>query len=316
MNNKFKILTWCAFGTLLFLPGHTPRVLAQEIKSKDITSQKLQKPQIKLTTNSLTVHKGTYRPIVNLWKKQMNAAGTKGHVWIGAINGNGVPDSLHYGGKRHTIIYVPSQYDRNKPAQVLIWLHGHNGFNKFQIRVLRHIKSRYERGDNVLVIAVEQPWSHWTKTKTSRNGTGPFRKSGEFEAWMSSTLDILRSFNVPIEDISSRNITLYGHSAGGSGIKSMALSGALEILKPGKIVFSDSTYGRWFDVVYDKFLVKNPNTQVFVLTKKYGAPWRSMVRFYKERKNVSQNIRHIALSRGWSHKRIGDNCLLYPDNPF
>ena len=65
-----------------------------------------------------------------------------------------------------------------------------------------------------------------------------------------------------------------------------------------------------------KFLKRHPDTQVYVLTKKWGPPWKSMIRFYRERRNVSPNIKHVALSKGWSHKRIGDNCLLYPGTPF
>jgi len=300
MKSKFRIVLWCVIGTLLFLPGHVAPSLAQSV----------------VESNTTWVHQQAYQPIVDLWAKHMDSAGTTGKTWIGPIEGNGIPDRLHKNGRRNTIVYVPSQYSPTKPTQMLIWLHGHNGFNKFETRILRHVGTRFKQGDNIVVVAVEQPWSHWTKTRTSRNGTGPFRRPGEFETWMSHVLNILRSYGVPVQKISSRNITLYGHSAGGSGIKSMALSGALEILQPGKIVFSDSTYGRWFDVVYDKFLKRHPDTQVYVLTKKWGPPWKSMIRFYRERRNVSPNIKHVALSKGWSHKRIGDNCLLYPGTPF
>lgn len=273
-------------------------------------------PAVAQPENSISIHPKAYTPIVNLWAKHMNQTNATGKTWIGPIEGNGVPDRLHKHKRRHTIIYVPSQYDPTHPTQMLIWLHGHNGFNKFAIRILRHIDDRYRRGDNVVVVAVEQPWSHWTTTRTSRNGTGPFRRSGEFESWMSSVLKILSSYNVPTTKLLSSNITLYGHSAGGSGIKSMALSGALQILKPGKIIFSDSTYGRWFDVVYDHYIKHNPQTTVFVLTKKWQAPYMAMRRFFKERRNVTSNVRHVPLAKGWSHKRIGDNCLLYPESPF
>ena len=295
MKSKYMLMLWCALGTL-FLSAPAG---AQPDNS-----------------NTITVHPGTYAPIVNLWTKHMNQSGTTGMTWIGPIKGNGVPDNLHRHKKRHTIIYVPSQYNPLKPTQMLIWLHGHNGFNKFGIRILRHIDERFRKGDNIVVVAVEQPWSHWTKTRTSRYGTGPFRKSGEFEVWMSSVLKILSSYGVPVQEISPSNITLYGHSAGGSGIKSMAISGALQILSPGKIVFSDSTYGRWFDVTYDKYIKHNPGTMVYVLTKKWQAPYMSMKRFFKERKTVTSNVRHVPLSKGWTHKRIGDNCLLYPEFPF
>jgi len=269
-------------------------------------------------TNVVEVGINAHSPTVALWLTHMKNAGVTGKTFIGPIAGNGTIDKRHKNGRRDTIVFVPRQYNKKKPTEILIWLHGHNGFNKFEVRVLRHLNTLYKRGGNPVVIAVEQPWSHWTYTRTSRNGTGPFRKPGEFEEWMSATLKILKSYDIPVEEISSKHIILYGHSAGGSGIMSMANSGALEILNPGKIVFSDSTYGMWFDVVYDKYVVKHPETEVYILTQKYGRPWKQMTRFIssRKRKGLAKNIHHIALSKPWTHKRIGDNCLLYPGKPF
>jgi len=269
--------------------------------------------------NIIEVDVGANPSTVELWLSHMKKANVVGNTYIGPIVGNGTIDSRHSNGHRDTIVYVPSQYDRDRPTEILIWLHGHNGFNKFEKRILRHINELYLRGGNPVVVAIEQPWSHWTSTRTSRNGTGPFQRSGEFEEWMEVVLRILERYGVPTKRLSSKNITLYGHSAGGSGIMCMAKSGALDILKPGRIVFSDSTYGRWFDVTYDKYLVRHPETRVFVLTQQYGKPWKEMSRFMKSKKGkkASENIQHIALSRRqWTHKRIGDNCLLYPGKPF
>jgi len=300
MKNRF-FLVWCALGALIFFPGHVAPVLAQNTGLQQET----------------WVHPKTYKPIAKLWNRQAKQHNVSGkRTWLGPISGNGTKDRKHKAGYRHTLIHVPDRWVPTKPTELLIWLHGHNGFNKFGIRILRHLDARFNRGDNVIVVAVEQPWSHWTRTRTSRNGTGPFRKPGEFEEWMPQVLNILGSYGVPVQEILSKDITLYGHSAGGSGIKSMSKSGALQILRPGKIVFSDSTYGRWFDVVYDKYIKHNPGTKVFVLTKKWQAPYMSMRRFFKERKSVAGNVLHVALSKGWSHKRIGDNCLLYPEKPF
>lgn len=270
-------------------------------------------------TNVVEVGYNAYPPTVTLWLTHLKNAKVFGKTYIGPIEGNGTIDRRHKNGRRDTIIFVPEQYNKEKPTDLLIWLHGHNGFNKFETRILRHLNSLYSRGKNPVVVAVEQPWSHWTYTRTSRNGTGPFRKPGEFEKWIDSTLKILKRYEVPVESISSDKIILYGHSAGGSGIMSMAKSGALQILKPGTIVFSDSTYGMWFDVVYDKYVLEHPATQVYILTQKHGRPWKQMKRFMyvHRKKGIAKNVHHIALdSRKWTHKRIGDNCLLYPGKPF
>jgi len=267
-------------------------------------------------TNTIVVAPGANLRTVSLWKKQQNETKVYGQTWIGPY----IKDSRTSSGKRDTIIFVPNQFNRAKSPDVLIWLHGHYGFNKFNVRVLRHLPTRFARGDNVIVIAVEQPWTVNGSTPTSRNGTGPFRRNGELSTWLDQIVfPTLRTFNVDPTKILSSRITLYGHSAGGSGILSMSRSDALRVLRPGRIVFSDSTYGTWFKQFYDNFYKDHPETSVAVLVKKYGPTWRSMESFYKSRPSARKlrTLDYEVLNhRKWSHKRIGDNCVLHPDSPF
>lgn len=275
-------------------------------------------------TNIIEVESDVYPPIPALWVNHLTKYGISGKTYIGTIEGNGDNDKMHFHKKRHTIIFIPSYYDGSQDPDVIIWLHGHNGFNKFGIRILRHIEKLHSSGKNPLVIAIEQPWSHWTKTRTRRNGTGPFTNVEKFTQWMDATFKVLEgNFNIQKSRVKSSNITLYGHSAGGSGIMALAKAGILHILQPGTIVFSDSTYGRWFDVTYDQYL-NNPlpgsdySTRTIVLTQNHGKPWSSMRRFFKERKSqgVTQFPNITWVPTALSHKQIGDNCLIYPNSPF
>ena len=86
--------------------------------------------------NIIEVDVGANPSTVELWLSHMKKANVVGNTYIGPIVGNGTIDSRHSNGHRDTIVYVPSQYDRDRPTEILIWLHGHNGFNKFEKRIL------------------------------------------------------------------------------------------------------------------------------------------------------------------------------------
>ena len=267
-----------------------------------------------MVPNNIT-NDGAHPETVTLWEEHQHETGVYGDTWIGPY----VQDSRHRSGSRDTIIFVPSQFNYSEPPDVIFWLHGHWGFNKFATRLLRHIPELQARGKNPIVIAVEQPWSAWTSTPTSRNGTGPFRQPGEFEQWLDLIFPKLYDMGIPPENIMSSKVTLYGHSAGGSGILSMARSGALNILQPGTIVFSDSTYGSWFDGFYRSYYRDNPGSTVIVLAKENTSTSSSMSRFFSHNPTAASipSLWYVLLnSRQWTHKRIGDNCLLYPGRPF
>ncbi len=267
-----------------------------------------------ISKNVITIAPGANQSTVDLWTRHQNSTAVYGRTWIGPYT----TDSRHMNGNRDTIIFVPAQFDRTKQADIFIWLHGHNGFNKFENRILRHVPELYRRGLNPVFILVEQPWSHWTSTRTSRNGTGPFRQPGEFQRWENSMISMLQFLGVTIFDISGENVYLFGHSAGGSGILSMSRSDALEQLRPGNIIFSDSTYGSWYRSFHDNYHSRYPSTRVAVLVRRGTTTHESMRRFYRDRRGqIPETLRYMVLdNRTWTHKRIGDNCLLYPGSPF
>tara|TARA_X000000950_G_scaffold285356_1_gene391075 strand:+ start:1620 stop:2591 length:972 start_codon:yes stop_codon:yes gene_type:complete len=248
-------------------------------------------------------------PIVKLWQDQLKSAGIGGTAWLGPIDGNGTIDLKHRFKKRSTLIFVPSKHDLAKNTDIIIWLHGHWGFNKFYTRILRHIDNIYSSGRNVIIIAPELPWSAWTKTPTKRNGTGPFKNFEEYLIWKRNVIRILENKFGIEENRISKNTVIYGHSAGGSAVKSMAIVGALRDIQPSAIIFSDSSYGRWLDVTYDYYIKYHPEVKVYAMTALHGSPRRNAKRFLKDKK-TKDNIVHMMMPKDWTHKRIGDNCLL------
>ena len=249
-------------------------------------------------------------PIVKLWMEHLASSGIDGTAWLGPIRGNGTVDSKHRFKKRSTLIFVPKKHDLKKDTDVIIWLHGHWGFNKFYTRILRHVDDIYSSGRNAIIIAPELPWSAWTKTPTRRNGTGPFRNFEEYLIWKSNVIKILsKNFGIK-EGRISKDTLIYGHSAGGSAVKSMAIVGALRDIQPSAIIFSDSSYGKWLDVTYDYYIKYHPEVKVYVMTALGGSPRRNAKRFLKGKKIIKDNIIHMMMPSGWTHKRIGDNCLL------
>jgi hypothetical protein len=250
-------------------------------------------------------------PIVKLWKEHIRSAGISGVAWLGPIEGNGTIDKKHRFKKRSTLIFVPKNHDSAKKTDVIIWLHGHWGFNKFYSRILRHIPKIYSSRKNAVIIAPELPWSAWTRTPTKRNGTGPFESFEEYLIWKNHVLRILLDkFGIHHSEI-SKNTVVYGHSAGGSAIKSMAITGVLRDIEPSAIIFSDSSYGKWLDVTYNYYIKYHPETSVYVMTALYGSPRRNVEKFLKSTRIFGKNIVHLKMPRGWTHKKIGDNCLLF-----
>jgi len=295
MKRFFKCAGWCAVVLLCLASGFSAN--AQD------------------SINSIVLAPGTNPDTAKLWTQQQNETKVYGRTWIGPY----IDDPKTTSGKRDTILFVPSQYDKNKPTDVIVWLHGHHGFNKFGTRVLPHIAELYRRGENPIVVAIEQPWTHNGSTPTSRNGTGPFRHAGEFEDWAAEALPMLGFLGVPFQSLSGQRVTIYGHSAGGSGLLSMSRSGALGIVEPKRIVFSDSTYGSWFRGFYDNFYKDYPGTEVVVLARRGGPTHESMTKFFRDRPEARdlKTLKYFVLDRKkWTHKRIGDNCLLWPGAPF
>ena len=244
-------------------------------------------------------------------------------VYIGPLEGNGLRDNKHRNKRRDTIIAAPLSTDFAKPVDLIFWFHGLGGFgaHDFENRILTHLTVPPMTSNNFVVVIPEMPWSQNTRTPRARQGRA-FAKKGDWATFVASVkrqivlhLDpgttvthVCRTTNNCA--LKEGNTILIGHSAGGSTLKALAKSSALNTTpRLTRVVFSDASYGRWLDSTW-RALKRQPRTELIVLTQKYGKPAKSVKRLFRHSSGASDTIA-LVVYKDFSHKDIGDLSLLY-----
>ena len=152
------------------------------------------------------------------------------------------------------------------------------------------------------------PWSIHTSTPTKRNSL-LWLKPGDFLAFVDQVHSILYNHNNQ-KDLGSVDYKVVGHSAGGSTIKRLGITGDLCKISPSMVVWSDSSYGTWLDHAWKGCLGKNPHIRVKVLVAKWDSPWRNATRFLKTfKKKKPSNLSVHVFERPMTHKLIGNNAV-------
>ena len=98
-------------------------------------------------------------------------------------------DKLHATGHRDVIHWIPSGTDLSKPFIVLIWFHGHWGYDEnrtFVTRTLKQLVPKAEEGVNFVLVLPEMPWTVHGKTPTKRNSL-IWTKKGQFLEFIDET---------------------------------------------------------------------------------------------------------------------------------
>ena len=106
-------------------------------------------------------------------------------------------------------------------------------------------------------------------------------------------------------------LVFIGHSAGGSVFKAAALSGDLCKVNPDMVVWSDSTYGNWFNVAWSRCLHKG-GSNVVVLIRKWTKTWKSF-RSFSKKSNPSIFLDVKYYGGKIYHKTIGDNAIQFAE---
>ena len=281
----------------------------------------------------LITNNSTYKKTKHTWKNVYNTLvkegkSVRGATYIAPVKGNGFYDRLHKNKARNTIIFVPVTTNFKKPVDLILYFHGLGGFKKrdFQDRVLQHTKNIPEDKNYIIVIA-EMPWSRNTETPRTRQGYVFLRKK-QFPLFVNSIIKTTVSLfdpsssrrNLCIEknvcNFELGDVALLGHSAGGSTLMSISRSGGLDWLyekgaKKVKIIFSDASYGRWFDITWKHFKNKNlDRTEILSLVRKWDRPYERMKRFLKKFKKTPKNVKLIVFERSkMTHAMIGDSSF-------
>ena len=229
----------------------------------------------------------------------------------------GGKDDLHAVKHRDVIVWIPKNANLNSDFIAVIWFHGHFGYfpkRTFQDRTLKQFVPLVDN-KNFVVIIPEMPWSVHTKTPKKRNSL-LWMKEGSFLSFIKQVEYILLEHSKPgVHNDTTRERKLgkidyrvVGHSAGGSTIMRLGITGDLCRLNPSMVVWSDSSYGRWLDRAWDGCL-KDTNILVKVFVQKWQSPYRNATRFLGNFQGSPQNLELYVKNKGWSHKLIGDNIV-------
>lgn len=234
----------------------------------------------------------------------------------------GGKDKLHRVGHRDVIVWIPSTTDLSKDFTVVIWFHGHYGFvpsRTFEDRTLRQLVP-LSKNKNFVLVVPEMPWSVHAKTPTKRNSL-LWMKKGDFLGFVEQvkgilikhrTDNMLRESNAetPKTGFGKIDYRIVGHSAGGSTIKRLGITGDLCKINPSMVVWSDSSYGSWLRNAWDGCLANHRDILVKVFVVKGGTPWRKATQFMGQFQGPPENLElHIMKPPKWSHKLIGDNVV-------
>lgn len=267
--------------------------------------------------------KGVNIKVVNQWSKSLNkVSDVSSTTYIRKKEGG--KDSLHIKKHRDVIIWVPSTTDLSKKFTMLIWFHGHWGYvpkRTFESRTLKQIVP-HAKDKNFVLVLPEMPWSVHASTPTKRNSL-LWQKPGDFLGFVRQVKSILLSHvkNNGVSDVTGTekrlgeiDYRIVGHSAGGSTIKRLGITGDLCELNPSMVVWSDSSYGLWLKNAWDGCLSNNRDILVKVFVAKGDSPWRRATQFMGEFQGPPENIElHVMHKPRWSHKLIGDNIVRLSD---
>ena len=259
--------------------------------------------------NKVKVHDGVYKKIVKQWKGSLEKASTVSSTSY-IIRKSGGKDSLHRNKHRSAIIWIPDTTDLSKELIVVFWFHGHWGYvphRTFEDRTLKqfvpHVPSK-----NLVVVIPEMPWSVHTSTPTKRNSR-LWTKQGDFLQFVDQVYSVLYDHNGG-KDLGSIDYRVVGHSAGGSTIMRLAMTGDLCKISPSLVVWSDSSYRGWLDRAWKGCLSKNPRIRVEVLVAKHDWPYKHATRFMKQfGKNPPKQVNLQVFKRPMTHKLIGNNAV-------
>ena len=259
--------------------------------------------------NKIVVDDNVPKIIVKQWTKSVNKISTVNSTSY-IVRKSGGKDSLHRKKHRSAIIWVPETTSLSKDFTVVFWFHGHWGYvphRTFEDRTLKQFVP-LTSSKNFVVVIPEMPWSVHTKTPTKRNSR-LWTKRGDFLKFVDQVYSVLYNHNLG-KDLGDIDYKVVGHSAGGSTIMRLAITGDLCKISPSLVVWSDSSYRGWLDRAWKGCLSKNPHIRVEVLVAKHDWPYKHATRFMKQfGKNPPKQVNLQVFKRPMTHKLIGNNAV-------
>lgn len=261
-------------------------------------------------THTVTWEKGVYKQTTKKWVNALNQSG--GVSSTSYINKQlGGEDKLHAVKHRDSIVWIPDATNLSEDFIMLIWFHGHHGYDEkrtFNDRTLKQIVPKSQEGKRFVLVLPEMPWSVHGRTPTKRNSM-IWTKSGDFLSYIASVKSILVKHNRG-QKLGKIDHRIVGHSAGGSTIKRLGITKDLCKLNPTMVVWSDSSYGRWLANAWDGCLRDRSDIFVKVFVARGDSPWKRATQFTGEFQDPPKNLQLFVMNRPrWSHKLIGNNIV-------
>ncbi len=243
------------------------------------------------------------------WNKAAKTVGVNGHTetW------NYQTDRLNKNGTSEAFLFIPDHASPDNIA-VVVWFHGCGGYSDrtFDVRLAKQLKILDDRNLSYALVVPELHWSKNTSTTCGRQGRS-FKKAGQLISFVNDSISRINSnfVNLGMKKAVNPRVIFVGHSAGGSVIKAASISGDLCKINPTDVVWSDSTYGRWFDSAWSHCLSRG-NFKVTVLIRKWTTTWKNFRRFTKGK--LRRDFLKTKFYTGKVyHKTIGDNALEFSE---
>ena len=261
-------------------------------------------------THTVTWEKGVYKKTTKKWINALNKSG--GVSSTSYINKQlGGKDKLHAVKHRDSIVWIPNSTNLSEDFIMLIWFHGHGGYDEkrtFNDRTLKQIVPKSQEGKRFVLVLPEMPWTVHGRTPTKRNSM-IWTKPGDFLSYIESVKSVLVKHNSG-QKLGKIDHRIVGHSAGGSTIKRLGMTGDLCRLNPTMVVWSDSSYGRWLANAWDGCLRDRSDIFIKVFVARGDSPWKRATQFMGEFQDPPENLQLFVMNRPrWSHKLIGNNIV-------
>jgi LAS superfamily LD-carboxypeptidase LdcB len=243
-----------------------------------------------------------------LWDEVTKSTNFNSVSWIGTLNSNGLVDHSHPEGKRSTLICCPSTTNLAYPVELIYFFHGIGGFNNRK-ELLREItpqlKKLAEAKRNFVFVMPELPWARnirdWRKSRaglwaweTQRNAPGNSGGTRDnFTNFHREVQGILESSFQKNTQISFTTLLCHGH--GGSALYNAVKYGALEVVRPNKIVMADASYSDWTEYTWNRYVSRNRDTEFDIISgiasSKNNA--QDFYTKYQSRLNENTSVQHF-----------------------
>jgi len=260
-------------------------------------------------THSVIWESGVYHKTLSKWNNALSKSSDINSTTYIEKQLGGL-DPVHAANHRDSIIWIPSSTLLTHDFIMLIWFHGHRGYDMqrtFRDRTLDQILPYVKLGKQVVLVLPEMPWTVHGRTPTKRNSLIWVRE-GDFLRYVEGVKKTLTK-HIGGKRLGNIDYSIVGHSAGGSTIKRLGITGDLCTLNPSMVVWSDSSYGRWLDDAWDGCL-KDTNIQTKVYVSKNDKPWKNATRFMGQFQDPPKNLElHVKHKPRWTHKNIGNGIV-------